>query len=70
MVRAGCTQSREPPLPSSRSLPPSIQRVALRKLAQSHAVTKLDQLSVPPGNCLEALKGTRAGFHSIRINDQ
>ena len=27
-------------------------------------------LRVPPGNKLEALKGNRAGQHSIRINDQ
>jgi len=25
---------------------------------------------VPPGNRLEALKGSRAGQHSIRVNDQ
>jgi proteic killer suppression protein len=25
---------------------------------------------VPPGNHLEALKGDRAGQHSLRINDQ
>jgi proteic killer suppression protein len=31
---------------------------------------RLDDLKVPPGNRLEALKGTLAGFHSIRINDQ
>ena len=30
----------------------------------------LDDLRVPPGNRLEALKGDRAGQHSIRINDQ
>lgn len=54
----------------TRSIPPDIQRVALRKLAQIHAVTELLQLSIPPGNRLEALKGTRKGQHSIRINDQ
>jgi proteic killer suppression protein len=54
----------------SRSFPPNIQRVALRKLAQLHAVTELKQLSVPPGNRLEALKGNSKGRHSIRINDQ
>jgi len=27
-------------------------------------------LAVPPGNRLEALQGDRAGYHSIRINDQ
>lgn len=54
----------------TRSFPPDIQRVALRKLAQLHAVTDLNHLSVPPGNRLEALKGNRKGQLSIRINDQ
>lgn len=30
----------------------------------------LADLRVPPGNRLEALKGTRAGQYSIRINQQ
>lgn len=47
-----------------------IETVALRKLAQLHAAATLDFLRVPPGNRLEALKGDRAGQHSIRINDQ
>ena len=51
-------------------LPHAIQRVALRKLVQIDAVSELRELSVPPGNRLEALKGKRAGQHSIRINDQ
>ena len=54
----------------TRSFPPDIQRVALRKLAQVHAVTALNHLAVPPDNRLEALKGNRKGQHSIRINDQ
>ncbi|MCX6866250.1 MAG: type II toxin-antitoxin system RelE/ParE family toxin [Verrucomicrobia bacterium] len=54
----------------TRSLPSDIQRVALRKLAQLHAVTELNHLSIPPGNRLETLKGNRVGKHSIRINDQ
>ena len=54
----------------NRSIPPNIQRVALRKLAQLHAVTELNHLSVPPGNRLEALKGDRKSLHSIGINDQ
>ncbi len=54
----------------SRRLPPDLARTALRKLAQLHAVTALDQLSVPPGNRLEALKGDRRGWHSLRLNDQ
>jgi proteic killer suppression protein len=30
----------------------------------------LEDLRIPPGNHLEALKGNRAGQHSIRVNDQ
>ena len=43
---------------------------ALRKLTQLSAADALSDLRVPPGNRLEALKGRRAGQHSIRINDQ
>lgn len=32
--------------------------------------SQLNDLKVPPGNRLEALKGDRVGQHSIRINDQ
>lgn len=48
----------------------AFERVALRKLRQLQAATVLDDLRVPPGNRLEALRGDRAGQHSIRINDQ
>lgn len=48
----------------------NIEKVALRKLQQLHAATTLDFLRIPPGNKLEALRGDRAGQHSIRINDQ
>jgi proteic killer suppression protein len=44
--------------------------VAARKLDMVHAAVKLDDLRSPPGNRLELLKGSRAGQHSIRINDQ
>ena len=54
----------------ARRLPPDIQRTARRKLLQLRAVTRLADLAVPPGNRLEALRGGRAGQHSIRINDQ
>ena len=53
-----------------RQLPPSLLRVALRKLVQLDAATVLDDLRVPPGNRLEKLSGDRAGQHSIRINGQ
>ena len=51
-------------------LPPNIHKTALRKLTQLEAASKLDELRFPPGNRLEALKGDRAGQHSIRVNDQ
>jgi proteic killer suppression protein len=56
----------------SRAVPrfKNIERVARRKLLQMHAATVLISLRVPPGNQLEALKGDRAGQHSIRVNDQ
>jgi proteic killer suppression protein len=46
------------------------ERVARRKLRQLEIAGRLDDLRVPPGNRLEALKGDRADQHSIRINDQ
>ena len=48
----------------------AISAVALRKLDQIEATSNLNDLRVPPGYRLEALKGDRAGQHSIRINDQ
>lgn len=54
----------------SRKLPAEIQPVALRKLRMLNQAKVLADLAVPPGNRLEALKGGRAGFHSIRINQQ
>jgi proteic killer suppression protein len=54
----------------SPRLPGDLQRTALRKLVMLDAALELDDLRVPPGNRLEALKGARRGQHSIRINDQ
>lgn len=42
----------------------------MRKLGQLDAAHELRDLGSPPGNRLEALRGDRAGQHSIRINDQ
>lgn len=55
---------------SDHRFPPSIERAALRKLAQLEASREIGQLRVPPGNRLEALKGDRRGQWSIRFNDQ
>lgn len=48
----------------------SVAMVATRKLQQLDSAESLGFLRAPPGNRLEALKGNRAGQHSIRINDQ
>ncbi len=48
----------------------NIERPALRKLAQLDWSAVLDDLKVPPGNALEALKDDRKGQHIIRINQQ
>jgi len=48
----------------------SIESVARRKLRQLQIAGRLEDLRVPPGNRLEALKGDRAGQYSIRVNDQ
>ncbi|MCF7674320.1 MAG: type II toxin-antitoxin system RelE/ParE family toxin [Akkermansiaceae bacterium] len=48
----------------------AITRVALRKLIQMNRARVLQDLAIPPGNRLEALKGELAGCHSIRINNQ
>jgi toxin HigB-1 len=50
--------------------PQSIWKVAFRKLDQLDSVVSLDELKIPPGNQLEALKSDRQGQHSIRINAQ
>jgi proteic killer suppression protein len=54
----------------SRRLPTGLVRRAFKKLAILNAAVALDNLRVPPGNQLEALRGDRAGQHSIRVNDQ
>ena len=48
----------------------NIAKVARRKLRQLEIAGRLNDLKVPPGNRLEALKGKRSGQYSIRINDQ
>ena len=48
----------------------NIEATAERKLQMLDAAQELKDLRAPPGNRLEALSGDRAGWHSIRINDQ
>lgn len=54
----------------SSKLPQNIQRIARNRLVVLDASPELNDLRIPPGNRLEALKGNRKGQHSIRINDQ
>lgn len=53
-----------------RRIPPDVQAVALRKLMLIDSAERIDDLRLPPGNRLEALKGDRKGQWSIRINSQ
>ncbi len=48
----------------------AFEKVARRKLRQLEIAGVLEDLRIPPGNRLEALRGDRKGFMSIRINDQ
>ena len=55
---------------ATRRFPPDLRRAAQRKLQYLNAAARLLDLTTPPGNRLEALRGDRRGFHAIRINDQ
>jgi proteic killer suppression protein len=55
---------------SARRLPVELHAKARRLLDLIDGAGRLDDLKIPPGNRLEALKGDLKGFHSIRINDQ
>jgi proteic killer suppression protein len=54
----------------TRRLPRAILRRATMRLVQLNAAVRIEDLRLPPSNRLKALKGGRAGQHSIRINDQ
>ncbi len=53
-----------------RGMARELALAARRKLAMLDATERLEDLRIPPGNRLEALRGDRAGQHSIRINGQ
>ncbi len=53
-----------------KNCPVNLWEVARRKLDQLNAAFSLDDMRVPPGNRLEALKGERKDYYSIWINDQ
>lgn len=53
-----------------RACPQALWAVVRRKLDQLNRVKDLPELSIPPGNRLERLRGNREGQHSIRINEK
>ena len=53
-----------------KRIPVELRPVLFRKLAFLEDAHDLVDLRSPPSNRLEALKGTRRGFYSIRVNDQ
>jgi proteic killer suppression protein len=55
---------------SRRFPPPGAVRTACRKLDLVEYAHVLQDLRVPPGNRLEALRGSLRGYHSIRVNEQ
>jgi toxin HigB-1 len=55
---------------AARRIPRDLWRVVQRKLKLLDAVGRLDDLMIPAGNRLEALKGNRSAWHSVQVNDQ
>lgn len=53
-----------------KGFPADLVRSTERRLRAIMNAVTLDDLRSPPGHRLEALRGDRAGQHSIRINDQ
>ena len=53
-----------------KACPRLLWKIAARKLDLLDSAESLNDLRIPPGNRLEALKGEREGQYSIRINEQ
>ncbi len=47
-----------------------LQSLALRKLRMLNNARRLEDLTIPPSNNLEKLRGDRKGSYSIRVNKQ
>lgn len=54
----------------SKKIPTEIKKKALIKLLEIDAALDIRDLETPYSNKLEALKGNRLGYYSIRINQQ
>jgi len=55
---------------TAKRFPPDVAKRAVRKLEYVDLATRLDDLKVPPGNRLHALRNERKGQHAISVNDQ
>jgi toxin HigB-1 len=55
---------------AARRIPRELWPIVRRKLDQIDAVTRLEDLRVPPGNRLHPLGGDLRGLHAVRVNDQ
>jgi proteic killer suppression protein len=55
---------------AARNIPKTLWAVARRKLDMLNGAQFIQDLTVPPANRLEKLRGSLAGRYSIRINDQ
>jgi proteic killer suppression protein len=55
---------------AARRVPSELWPNVRRTLDQIDAVTRLEDLKIPPGNRLHALRGDLQGFHAVRVNDQ
>ena len=66
-VRLEAIHSRRHP---GKGFPAELIRVVQRKLRYIEVAAVLDDLKIPPGNRLHALKDDRAGQHAISVNDQ
>lgn len=53
-----------------KKLPNEVQQVARRKLRMLNNSQNMMDLTIPPSNKLEKLRGGLKDFYSIRINDQ
>ena len=72
MIKSFADKETEKLYLSGRSinLPKAVCRIGVRKLDYLNAAISVNDLRVPPGNRLEALKGDLKGKCSIRVNDQ
>lgn len=60
----------EPSTKARRRLPVGLHQLAQEKLEILNAAETLDDVTRPPGNRLEGLRGDRTGQYSIWINRQ